>query len=359
MSSSPPLATKAPESDAQEAHASSPSVFSHDSTAQSGPSMGDHCTTDRPLPSDTTPAHTPTGELAKFNDIDVYISKPPDYPHSPSRLLLLLTPGTGIKSTNNQLQADRFASEGFVVVMPDQFGGDPAPNTAPTATSENSDAAGEDVSVIEQVKLRAAETAKSFMIDMWLARHTPEKVLPILHKVLDSVKDEFADAVANGGGVYAAGYCFGGKYVLMLAGGHADSVMAGQREGKDEEQGMVKRGPLIKAGVIAHATLVTADDMTALKAPVSLVCIGRSNSIPLPPNQTRAIINIPLLPENDQLFPEDILERGRKHLQEQNVEHEIETYPAVPHGKSSRLKSFPFRATTSQMEEINIYTPSH
>jgi poly(3-hydroxybutyrate) depolymerase len=50
----------------------------------------------------------------------VYISKPNDYPHAPSKLLLLLTGGTGIKSTNNQLQADKYASEGFLVVMPDQ-----------------------------------------------------------------------------------------------------------------------------------------------------------------------------------------------------------------------------------------------
>jgi dienelactone hydrolase len=234
--------------------------------------MDTHCTTDRPSPS----SQTPTGELTKFNDIDIYISKPPDYPHSPSKLLLLLTSGTGVKSINNQLQADRFASEGFVVVMPDQFGGDPAPNSTTPATESGSSGAGEGepLSLIEQVKLRAAETAKSFMIDMWLARQTPEKVLPILHKVLESAKDEFADAVANGGGVYAAGYCFGGKYVMMLAGAPADA----ESKGRDEEEGMVERGPLIKAGAIAHATLATREDVTAIKAPVSIVCVGKSNN---------------------------------------------------------------------------------
>jgi dienelactone hydrolase len=50
----------------------------------------------------------------------VYITKPADYPHSPSKLLLLLTGGTGLKSTNNQLQADKYASEGFLVIVPDQ-----------------------------------------------------------------------------------------------------------------------------------------------------------------------------------------------------------------------------------------------
>jgi len=43
------LATKAPESDAQEAPpAVKDSLFSGDSIAQTGPSMGEHCTTDRP-----------------------------------------------------------------------------------------------------------------------------------------------------------------------------------------------------------------------------------------------------------------------------------------------------------------------
>ena len=60
-------------------------------------------------------------EVTKFGDVDVYITKPADYPHSPSKLLLLLTGGTGVHSKNNQLQADKYAGEGFLVVMPDQY----------------------------------------------------------------------------------------------------------------------------------------------------------------------------------------------------------------------------------------------
>ena len=41
--------------------------------------------------------------------------------------------------------------------------------------------------------------------------------------------------------------------------------------------------------------------------------------------------------ENDQLFPEEILEAGRKYLEANNIEHEIRTYPGVPHGKSQGL----------------------
>ncbi|EXJ89570.1 hypothetical protein A1O3_02637 [Capronia epimyces CBS 606.96] len=279
--SDPELATKAPESDAME----------------TGAGVGEHCVTDRPNPDD----RQPSGEMTKFGDIDVYVSKPGDYPNSPAKLLLLLTPGTGVHSTNNQIQADIFASEGFVVIMPDQFRGDAAPNSKAIPAEEHP-------SILEQVKLRAAETAKSFLVDMWLARQTPEKVIPILLKVIEAVKDEYADAIAHGEGIYSVGYCFGGKYVIMLAGEHPDTVVAGQPQG-DEEVGMVKKGPLIKAGAVAHATLVTREDFKAVQAPLALACV-----------------------ENDPLFPEEILQEGRKQFAASNIKHDIQVYSGVPHG---------------------------
>ena len=72
---------------------------------------------------------------------------------------------------------------------------------------------------------------------------------------------------------------------------------------------MVEKGPLIKAGAIAHATLVTREDVKSIKAPVSIVAV-----------------------ENDPLFPEEILEVGRKSLASSEVPHEIKVYKNVPHG---------------------------
>ena len=309
--SDPEVATRAPESDAAEdtatpSHVPPPSthqpsaISENDSIAQTGPSMGEHCTTDQPLVS--TGDLQPSGSITKLGDIDTYISKPADYPSTPSPLLLLLTGGTGINSINNQIQADRYASSGFVVIMPDQFGSDAAPSTN-TVTSPSSDST---PSLLENIKLKAAETAKSFMIDMWLARQTPEKVLPRLHKVLEAARDEYADCISHSGGIYGAGYCFGAKYILILAGEHSDSVLHGQG---DEEQGMVQKGPLIKAGAIAHATLVTREDVKSIKAPVSIVAV-----------------------ENDPLFPEEILEIGKKNLASSEVPHEVTVYQNVPHG---------------------------
>ena len=250
---------------------------------------------------------------------------------------------------NNQVQADKYAQEGFLVVMPDQyvnlitrlrstpalvfqtpieklsvlpikhsticffrilsfllfrFAGDPAPNSTDPAYLNQ-----ENPSLIERVKLGVTETAKSFLIDMWLARHTPEKVLPILHDVLERAREEFADAVANGGGVYAAGYCFGAKYVLLLGGDTKDSAAWGQERAKDEEEGVKAKGPGIKAGAIAHGTLITKEDIGGIMVPISMVCV-----------------------ENDQLFPDEVREEGKKTLAAGSVEHEVKVFGGVPHG---------------------------
>ncbi|KAF2876798.1 Alpha/Beta hydrolase protein [Massariosphaeria phaeospora] len=296
------VATRAPESDAQETSTGGveQSVFPGDTRAQEGPSMGEHCTTDRPAPS----GEAPTGELSKLNGVDVYVAKPSDYPHSPSKLLLLLTGGTGLKSVNNQLQADKYASEGFLVVMPDQFDRDPAPNSVDMTQIQ------EQATWLEQVKLKTAEGIKSFMIDMWLARHTPEKVLPILHKVIEGAKEEFADAIANGGGIYGVGYCFGAKYILILASEQSDPVASGENAPKDEEQGALNKEPLIRAGAIAHGTMVTKEDLEAVKSPVYIAAV-----------------------ENDPMFSEDeVLTPGRRAMEANKVEHKVQVFSGVPHG---------------------------
>ncbi|KAJ4396258.1 hypothetical protein N0V93_000477 [Gnomoniopsis smithogilvyi] len=303
------VATKAPESDAQEQVATTTDAPAAATEESAPPKMGENCHTDRPTPS----GQGPTGEIRKLNDIDVYVSKPSEYPHAPARLLLLLTGGTGLKSINNQIQADKFAAEGYVVVMPDLFDGDVAPNS--TTVDAEQAAEGSTGSFLDNFKIKAVETAKSFMIDMWLARHTDEKVLPILHKVIDGAKDEFADAVSNGGGIYAVGYCFGGKYILLLAAERKPVPGGGGLFGEsekpaDEEAGATaKNGPFIKVGALAHATLVAREDFEGIKVPLSLVCV-----------------------ENDPLFPDDVRKFGEDSLSKANVEHEVQVYPGVPHG---------------------------
>jgi dienelactone hydrolase len=178
--------------------------------------------------------------------------------------------------------------------------------------------------VIEQIKLNIASVAKSFSIDMWLARHTPEKVLPILRRALSGIKEEFADAVSHGGGVHAVGYCFGAKYVLLLAAAATDAKSttttttttttnedpAKQTPSDSQiEQGHARSAPEIAVAAIAHGTQITLSDLENCAVPLSIVAV-----------------------EDDSLFPDEIREAGVKALAEKKVEHEVEVFPGVPHG---------------------------
>ncbi|KOS20098.1 Protein AIM2 [Escovopsis weberi] len=287
------VATKAPESDAQ---GDAPRRESH--------VAGEHCVTDRPTPI----GQGSTGEIIKINDVDVYISKPADYPHSPCRLLLLLTGGTGIHSTNHQIQADRYAAEGFLVLMPDMFGGDAAPEANSTTIPDSSSAA----SLLERFKMGAVSVTKAFLIDMWLARVTEDKVMPILLRAIEGAHEHYGDVVRNGDGIYAVGYCIGARYVLLLAkGGHSQSQShshGGSGDG-DEESRPVKAGPFIKAGALAHAASVEPGDFDDLRVPLNLVCV-----------------------ENDSLFPDKVRIAGEEAMTNADLEHEVTVYPGVPHG---------------------------
>jgi hypothetical protein len=152
--------------------------------------------------------------------------------------------------------------------MPDQFNNDPAPNAVFSAGDNNT-------SFLESLKLRAAEVAKSFRLDMWLARHTPSSVLPRLSKVLDAVKDEFADAVQAGGGVYCVGVSVGGRHALLLASELGADVLEGQKEVSEEAAGKVEEGMI--GGVLLSRLLLSSmvqplSARTLLVSRVLLLC---------------------------------------------------------------------------------------
>ncbi|KAF2158047.1 hypothetical protein K461DRAFT_290303 [Myriangium duriaei CBS 260.36] len=350
------LTTRAPENDAEQntnpAATATQSTTAGESAANPGgqqqsqapqraeaqnPTMGEHCVSDRPAPTDSKSK----GEISTLGGIETYVSTPSSYPSEPAKLLLLLSPGTGIHSLNNQLQADLWAEKGFVVVMPDQFGGDPAPKldavnpdstdlTKEQQPSESDETPAPAVGFLDRLKLGFLETAKSFRIDMWLARHTPATVLPALSSVLKAAEEVYADAVSYGDGIYGAGYCFGGRYALLLAGELPADVLAGQRDiGTDlgettagqqssagdasvkAEEGMVRHGPRLKAAVIAHATGVTKDDFAALR-PGSRIAIAAVS--------------------DDALFADDVREFGVRTAKEKGVVVEERVWEGVPHG---------------------------
>lgn len=140
-------------------------------------------------------------------------------------------------------------------------------------------------------------------------------MLPRLNKVLTAVKDEFADAVQAGGGVYCVGVSVGGRFALLLASELGADVLEGQKEVSEEaagkvEEGMVRRGPAVKAAVILHGATIEREDFTGVKSPIGLLSV-----------------------DEDPLFSDEVREAGLKSLKEKGVDVQEWTYPGVPHGK--------------------------
>ncbi|KAH8919589.1 alpha/beta-hydrolase [Atractiella rhizophila] len=141
------------------------------------------------------------GKVEKINGVDSYIAIPEmEYPKD--KALLLLTDIFGIQLKNALLLADDFALNGFHVVAPDLFNGGSA---EPNALSPGS----------------------NFDLHGFLGKHKVDDVLAIIKKVIAGLEEKGITVFG------ATGYCFGGKFVSLLA-----------QEGK------------IKAGVMNHPSLL-------------------------------------------------------------------------------------------------------
>ncbi|KAF7813740.1 endo-1,3-1,4-beta-D-glucanase-like [Senna tora] len=155
------------------------------------------------------------GHVEKIGGLDTYVTGPAN-----SKLAVLLisdimaeahyfTPG------NSYLLklADKVATAGYYVVVPDFFYGDPY-------NPENADRP----------------------VLVWLKDHGPDKGFEDAKRVIEALKGKGVSSVG------AAGFCWGAKVVVELA----------------------KSGP-IKAAVLLHPSLVTVDDIKDVDTPISIL----------------------------------------------------------------------------------------
>ncbi|KAF7316065.1 Dienelactone hydrolase endo-1,3,1,4-beta-D-glucanase [Mycena indigotica] len=135
---------------------------------------------------------TPEGHLEQFADVECYVSVPGEE-YAPNQVVLFLTDvfGSDLELQNNKLLVDDFARNGFYTVMPDMFEGDPVPADA-----------------LDTVTHRLNP---SFDRERWFAAHSPEKVLPIVERVVKALQARGITKIA------ATGYCFGARPTFDLA----------------------------------------------------------------------------------------------------------------------------------------------
>jgi len=160
-----------------------------------------------------------TGEVKKIGNINTYFA----YPESKKTevAILLLTDVIGYDFINAQLIADQFAANGYYVVMPDLFEGDP-------------------------IKLNGPP---DFDFMQWMQKsgpsggHTYKQTDPIVEAVIKDMKTN--QGVKKIG---AVGYCFGAKYVARFMTG----------------------GKGVDVGYMAHPSFVDAEEIKALTGPLSI-----------------------------------------------------------------------------------------
>lgn len=195
------------------------------------------------------------GELTQYAGVRTYIAYPPS--KSTEKVILFLTDVLGFYN-NSKLLADEFAANGYLVVMPDILDNDPVPRVYP----------------------------EGFTLAIWLARerHQPEFVQAVVDKTLAEIKKDFKPKKIG-----AVGYCFGAKYTTRLLDGRID------------------------AGFTAHPSLVSLEEVAAIKAPLSIAAA-----------------------EIDDIFTTGLRHQTEAKLAEIKATYQINLYGGMQHGFSVR-----------------------
>ena len=168
---------------------------------------------------------TPTGEMKSIGDVETYFAYPKD--KSTKKAILLITDVIGHKFNNAQLIADQFAANGYLVVMPDLFYGDPIPLNRPG----------------------------DFDLMAWLTKggpkgsHLPITVDPIIDSCLVEMRTKLGCEKIG-----AVGYCFGAKYVVRHL---------------RPDQGK------IDVGYCAHPSFVDKEELQEIKGPLAISAAGK------------------------------------------------------------------------------------
>lgn len=140
----------------------------------------------------------------------------------------------GHKAINAQLIADQFAANGYFVVMPDLFHGDPIPLNRPG-----------DFDIQKWMKGEYSEKKIA---------HLPPTVDPIIDACLVSMRTEH-----NCKKIGAVGYCFGAKYVVRH---------------------LLPESGKVDVGYVAHPSFVEEAELKDIKGPLAIAAAETDQIFP-------------------------------------------------------------------------------
>ncbi|KAL4867961.1 hypothetical protein BDV12DRAFT_170370 [Aspergillus spectabilis] len=163
------------------------------------------------------------GEISHIGDVEVYIVKP-EQRESYDKAILILTDVIGHKFINVQLIADQLAANGYLVLIPDLFDGDPIPLNRPGDFD------------LPAWKIGAYNPKGT--------AHLPANVDPIVNSSIAELRTKYG--VKKIGSI---GYCFGAKYVVR----HLTPSLS-----------------RIDVGFIAHPSFVDEGELRGISGPLAI-----------------------------------------------------------------------------------------
>ncbi|KAH0370660.1 dienelactone hydrolase family protein, partial [Aureobasidium melanogenum] len=240
---------------------------------------------------------TPTGTVSKLHGFDVYIASPPSEP--PKGIVVILPDIFGWTLPNTRILADNFAAKGnFLVMLPDFMDGNEFPKDL-IISLDALDATG-----------LFAWVTKAYHLVQIIWRGWPffkndkaHLVRPRVRKFFRALQHSHPELP-----VAAAGYCWGGQWVVELC-----------TKPDDDSPEEVK--PFVVCGFTAHPSrLKIPTDIEAVTYPLSIAAAGIDQQIPVA--KAKQI--------------EDILKAKTAKTKDRGVEHEFVLYEDTHHGFAVR-----------------------
>ncbi|KAK2597519.1 hypothetical protein N8I77_012300 [Diaporthe amygdali] len=198
---------------------------------------------------------TPKGKVIKLHGLDTYVTEPAEGRHVKG-IIVYIPDAFGIDFVNNKILADTYAAKGdYKVYLPDFMFGHSCPSWV--------------LGSIKSITSSGDYLYKPYHVFWamyafipWILRNRPGKSFPIVKKFFEDLRKESGSTPIG-----AAGFCWGGKHVVLLADG----------------QHKVDGKPMYDAGFTGHPSfLEIPKDIERIAVPVSIAVPELDNQFSIP-----------------------------------------------------------------------------
>jgi dienelactone hydrolase len=240
----------------------------------------------------------------------VYVAKPPEGV-TPKGIIVIIPDVFGWDFVNNRILSDHYAERGgFLVYLPDFMNGSSMPLNFMKLTEKYNR---KPASWFTTLFYKPFYIAQALGIAiLWLFKNRTSVCKPRIFNFFKALRTSPPPFPTNKLKIGAAGFCWGGRYTLLLA--HDTPSSRVQRNESQTSSAALE--PLIDCGFTAHPSMVSMPkDIEAVNLPLS-VAVGNEDTA----------MKSPLI-----LQMKEILEVNKKG------DHEVVLMPGAKHGFATRV----------------------